>query len=57
MFFEAFVSDVKQIAHLIALKKRMMGIVDMDTVSSLDDDFNEQSYSGSKEDFDLDLVN
>lgn len=49
IFFEAFVRDVKVIAHFINMRKRMAGIVDMDTVSGVEDDFNEAKYPGSPE--------
>ena len=48
IFFQAFVKDLKKIARVINMKKRMFGIVDMDTVSGIEVDFEEKNYPGTK---------
>lgn len=54
IFFDAFVKDVKLVSHIINLKKRMMGIVDMDTVGGIEDDFKD--YPDTQEKMEEDLM-
>lgn len=51
MFYEAFVRDIKSISHMINLRKRMAGHVDMDTTVDVENDFDESSYPGSNEQY------
>jgi hypothetical protein len=44
-FFNAFARDTKVVAHIINMRKRMMGIIDMDTISGIEDDFNEERFN------------
>jgi hypothetical protein len=44
-FFNAFARDTKVVAHIINMRKRMMGIVDMDTISGIEDDCNEGDFN------------
>lgn len=53
-FFEAFARDVKVVSHIINLRKRMMGVVDMDTNVGIEGDFNVDNYS-SEEQYERDI--
>ena len=39
VFVDAFVKDIKELAQMMNLKKRMMGLEDMDTVEGIEADF------------------
>jgi len=39
VFVDAFVKDIKVIAQMMNLKKRMMGLEDMDTIEGIEADF------------------
>ena len=56
IFFEAFASDVKQIARAILLRKRILGIEDSDSTKSHLEDITREQYP-SQELFEEDLVN
>lgn len=53
-FFEAFARDVKVVTHIINLRKRMMGVIDMDTNVGIEGDFNVENYS-SEEQYEKDI--
>ena len=53
-FFEAFARDVKVVTHIINLRKRMMGVIDMDTNVGIEGDFNVDNYS-SEEQYEKDV--
>jgi len=57
MFYAAFVKDVKVISHMINMRKRMAGIVDMDTSEGVESDCNEDQYPGNKEQYEHDVIN
>ena len=46
VFFDAFVKDVKVIAQIINLRKRMMGIEDEDTTQGIESDFKALTGEG-----------
>ena len=57
VFVDAFLQDIQRIGLLLNLKKRLMGIVDQDTKSTVYQDFDEQKYPGSKEKYEIDIMN
>ena len=52
IFFEAYVSDLKSVAHSLNLRKRMLGIQDQDTNESLEDEKH-----STQEEFEEELAN
>ena len=46
IFFDAFAKDVKVIAQIINLRKRMMGIEDEDTTQGIESDFKALTGEG-----------
>ena len=62
IFFDAFVRDVKVISHIINMRKRMMGLIDMDTSSGIENDFDSllketKSDPGATEQVEEDIMN
>lgn len=40
IFYKAFANDIKTMARILTLRKRVMGIEDQDTMKGLDEDFD-----------------
>jgi len=55
-FFKAFAKDTKVVAQVINLRKRLLGVVDMDTIDGLDKDFDKSKYS-DEEKYEKDICN
>jgi hypothetical protein len=57
-FFKAFAKDTKVVAHVINLRKRLLGVVDMDTTDGLDQDFDKSKYPNADEEkYEKDICN
>ena len=47
IFYSAFVKDMKVLSQMINVRKRMAGLVDMDTVEDVSGDFDVAKYPGT----------